>query len=391
MPCKDCEKNPKLRTAVICPDPWINGAREDQTSAARKKSENKLLTSRARYSPYGGGGLGLNQKCSICKRQLAAGGKFCTECAHHRGLCYICGKVVMDTSSYTHHENKLLDEKLSRKAIESARPTVRQAPGAGGAAASSAEQAPAPKKASKPARDELDLAEQQAARAAAAAAAKQAAAEAQKADKAAGKGAAAASAQSAAADAGPQARRTIGEWTELDAGDGRVYFYNATTQEQHPQPPPPSRPPSADPRALTPASGGFVRRKRRGTLRQVSRARGQGRGRARGTGRRCSLRRGTHTTTTQLQAQLSGRPRRAGRRVAEARARSAGACAACAAGLARRHVRGGARHARGLAPLVRAADCPHQIHPYSACCQAWARMARGSLPRAVQPSSVEVA
>ena len=65
MPCKDCEKNPKLRTAVICPDPWINGAREDQTSAARKKSENKLLTSRARYSPYGGGGLGLNQKCSI--------------------------------------------------------------------------------------------------------------------------------------------------------------------------------------------------------------------------------------------------------------------------------------------------------------------------------------
>ena len=47
-----------------------------------------------RYSPYGGG-LGLNQKCSICKRQLAAGGKFCTECAHHRGICYICGKAII--------------------------------------------------------------------------------------------------------------------------------------------------------------------------------------------------------------------------------------------------------------------------------------------------------
>eukprot|EP00960_Hanusia_phi_P053105 761841-Hanusia_phi.AAC.10 len=89
------------RKAVICPDPWRSGAREEATSDGRKKGENKLLTTRQRYSPYGGrAALGVNQKCQVlgpcspasadfiaqvCLRQLPSGGKWCQECAHRKG------------------------------------------------------------------------------------------------------------------------------------------------------------------------------------------------------------------------------------------------------------------------------------------------------------------
>ena len=45
------------------------------------KSENKLLSSKARYSAYGGkagGGLGTSQKCIVCKKKLD---DFCTKIA----------------------------------------------------------------------------------------------------------------------------------------------------------------------------------------------------------------------------------------------------------------------------------------------------------------------
>lgn len=52
--------------------------------------------------------------------------------------------------------------------------------------------------------------------------------------KAAGK---AAAGGAAAGGGGPQALRTVGEWTELDGGEGRVYYYNNATQARtHPQP-----------------------------------------------------------------------------------------------------------------------------------------------------------
>ena len=160
----DCERNPKLRATVICPDPWRDGAAAGQvtvrqaqraraaagcrrgwaavgnpgvtrlrraspcgcavcvqSSGGRSKNENKLLTNKARY---GGAGLGTSQKCLVCKKQLAAGGKWCQECAHVRGICYICGKQILDTAMYSHHSNALMDNQKSKAEIAAARPEV---------------------------------------------------------------------------------------------------------------------------------------------------------------------------------------------------------------------------------------------------------------------------
>ena len=73
MPCTDCERNAKLRSSVICPDPWMSGASKDGSSSGRKKNENKLLTTKARYSPYGGGkaggsSLGIDREAAAWNR-----------------------------------------------------------------------------------------------------------------------------------------------------------------------------------------------------------------------------------------------------------------------------------------------------------------------------------
>ncbi len=54
---------------------------------------------------YSGNGLTMEQKCAICRKQLAAGGKFCQECAHRKGVCYICGKQILDTKACSNRHN----------------------------------------------------------------------------------------------------------------------------------------------------------------------------------------------------------------------------------------------------------------------------------------------
>ena len=108
------------------------------------RNENKALTTGVRYSAYGG-------KCQVCKKQLAAGGKWCQECAHVRGICYICGKQILETSMYTGHAVFGQNDQMSKKEIEAARP---------------APPSTKPKKVAKPDTDDLDMAEKQAAAAA---------------------------------------------------------------------------------------------------------------------------------------------------------------------------------------------------------------------------------
>jgi len=238
MPCDDCEKNTKLRGSMICPDPWASGANKDATSGGRKKSENKLLTTKARYTPYAGGGgggaMGLDQKCMICKKQLAAGGKYCGECAHRKGVCYICGKQILDTKFYTHHENSdLPDKKMSKADILANKPTVSTK-----------------KKADKD--DPVDFAEAQAARAKEQEAARAAKAEAARAEAEASEqselqasqqqqGGPSQSGQqqqqhtgqqqqaAAAAPQEPKQLRVAGDWYELQSED-TVYYYNSVLQ-----------------------------------------------------------------------------------------------------------------------------------------------------------------
>ncbi|KAJ7299891.1 hypothetical protein O6H91_Y010800 [Diphasiastrum complanatum] len=89
-----CDKCQKKLTKVIVPDKWKEGASNTMESGGRKINENKLLTKKNRWTPYG------TTKCTICKQQLHQDGKYCQSCAYKKGVCAMCGKQVLDTASY---------------------------------------------------------------------------------------------------------------------------------------------------------------------------------------------------------------------------------------------------------------------------------------------------
>ncbi|WVF73024.1 hypothetical protein IAT40_007842 [Kwoniella sp. CBS 6097] len=107
MVCKKCEK--KL-TGVAAPDPF------QPSSSTRKIGENKLLSARARASPYakpgassGGGGGGVlgkkgatygGGKCIDCKQSVQPQYNRCQKCAYKKGLCAMCGQMVLDVRGY---------------------------------------------------------------------------------------------------------------------------------------------------------------------------------------------------------------------------------------------------------------------------------------------------
>ncbi|ORY33520.1 hypothetical protein BCR39DRAFT_520646 [Naematelia encephala] len=101
MVCKKCEK--KL-TGVAAPDPF------QPASSTRKIGENKLLTARARASPYvkpGSSGVGKGKintygnKCIDCKQSVQQNNATrCQKCAYKKGLCAICGNIILDVSRY---------------------------------------------------------------------------------------------------------------------------------------------------------------------------------------------------------------------------------------------------------------------------------------------------
>ncbi|KAK6149793.1 hypothetical protein DH2020_017318 [Rehmannia glutinosa] len=91
MVCEKCEK--KL-TKVIVPDKWKEGASNTTEGGGRKINENKLLSKKNRWTPYG------QTKCIICKQQVHQDGKYCHTCAYSKGVCAMCGKQVLDTQFY---------------------------------------------------------------------------------------------------------------------------------------------------------------------------------------------------------------------------------------------------------------------------------------------------
>lgn len=90
MVCKKCEK--KL-AKLACPDKWKEGSTNATVGKGRSLAENKLAKKAARYNPYG-------SKCELCKSTLHQQGKYCHSCAYAKGLCTMCGKQVLDTTSY---------------------------------------------------------------------------------------------------------------------------------------------------------------------------------------------------------------------------------------------------------------------------------------------------
>ncbi|KZV37156.1 hypothetical protein F511_15076 [Dorcoceras hygrometricum] len=75
MVCEKCEK--KL-SKVIVPDKWKEGARNTTEGSGRKINENKLLSKKNRWAPYG------QTKCIICKQQVHQEGKYCHTCAYSK-------------------------------------------------------------------------------------------------------------------------------------------------------------------------------------------------------------------------------------------------------------------------------------------------------------------
>ncbi|KAK1921944.1 hypothetical protein DB88DRAFT_496648 [Papiliotrema laurentii] len=101
MVCKKCEKK---TSTMAAPDPF------QPSSSTRKIGENKLLTARARAAPYAKPGLAgasrgkintYGGKCIDCKQPVAQNNATrCHKCAYKKGLCAICGTLVLDTSRY---------------------------------------------------------------------------------------------------------------------------------------------------------------------------------------------------------------------------------------------------------------------------------------------------
>ncbi|KAI4368214.1 hypothetical protein MLD38_016797 [Melastoma candidum] len=91
MVCEKCEK--KL-SKVIVPDKWKEGASNTTEGGGRKINENKLLSKKSRWTPYG------ITKCTICKQQVHQDAKYCHTCAYTKGVCAMCGKQVLDTKLY---------------------------------------------------------------------------------------------------------------------------------------------------------------------------------------------------------------------------------------------------------------------------------------------------
>mmetsp|Transcript_535 Transcript_535/g.1442 ORF Transcript_535/g.1442 Transcript_535/m.1442 type:complete len:102 (-) Transcript_535:1577-1882(-) len=91
MVCAKCEKKLE-KNAPSAPDPWKAGSSNSSVGKeGRKLNENKLLSKKNRYTPYGN-----STKCKTCKTMLTKEGIYCHMCAYQKGLCEMCGVTVLE-------------------------------------------------------------------------------------------------------------------------------------------------------------------------------------------------------------------------------------------------------------------------------------------------------
>lgn len=66
-------------------------------SGGRAVGENKAITAKkARFTPYT-----KFEKCRICKQVVhQSGAHYCQGCAYKKGICAMCGKVIIDVKDY---------------------------------------------------------------------------------------------------------------------------------------------------------------------------------------------------------------------------------------------------------------------------------------------------
>mmetsp|Transcript_34989 Transcript_34989/g.77833 ORF Transcript_34989/g.77833 Transcript_34989/m.77833 type:complete len:103 (-) Transcript_34989:2357-2665(-) len=94
MVCGKCEKK-LAKNSISAPDKWKDGANNTLEGGGRKVNENKLLSKKHRYTPYT---QGKEFKCQTCKSVLHREGMFCHNCAYSKGVCEMCGQVVLENA-----------------------------------------------------------------------------------------------------------------------------------------------------------------------------------------------------------------------------------------------------------------------------------------------------
>ncbi|KAH9471257.1 hypothetical protein Pst134EA_005164 [Puccinia striiformis f. sp. tritici] len=108
MVCEKCEKKLSKNSLAT---PEVRGIAGSNTApiSKRKIGENKLLSSKNRYTPYASSSSSSSKpnqpphsligRCLTCKANVARpSAKYCQPCAYKKGLCAMCGKMVIDVT-----------------------------------------------------------------------------------------------------------------------------------------------------------------------------------------------------------------------------------------------------------------------------------------------------
>jgi len=82
-------------SSLVVPDVWKEKEKPSGSGVgpSRKITENKLLSAKKRFSPY-------EAKCKICKSPVTQGHIYCQGCAYKKGICSMCGKMILDVKVY---------------------------------------------------------------------------------------------------------------------------------------------------------------------------------------------------------------------------------------------------------------------------------------------------
>merc|ERR1711991_903832 len=95
MVCDSCAKKQKAKgqqQGTIVSDRWKEGANNTGLS----KVTDKRVSQKEIHNPY------LKKKeriCKICKVKVILEGHYCATCAYKKGICTLCGKKVVNTST----------------------------------------------------------------------------------------------------------------------------------------------------------------------------------------------------------------------------------------------------------------------------------------------------
>jgi cysteine-rich PDZ-binding protein len=95
MVCDKCLAKQKAKgqnQGTIVSDSWKEGA----NNYGKVQPSDKRITSKEINNPYT---KSKDRTCKICKVAALQDGHYCTTCAFKKGICRLCGKKVVNTTT----------------------------------------------------------------------------------------------------------------------------------------------------------------------------------------------------------------------------------------------------------------------------------------------------